>query len=48
MSKRLLSRSKTKIVVFVLLWVAVFGLLSVPSMGSDGAILANGGCHCGH
>ncbi len=48
MSKRLLRRSKAKIAAFVLLWMGFFGLLAVPSMGNDGAMLANGGCHCGH
>jgi hypothetical protein len=28
--------------------VGLLGLLSLPSIGSEGAMLANGGCHCGH
>lgn len=46
MSKRLLRPSKLKIVAGVTFIVDLLGLLTFPSLGGDGAVLANGGCHC--
>ena len=48
MSKRCLKQSRRKIVAFVTILVGLFGLFTVPSLAGDGAVLANGGCHCGH
>ena len=48
MLRRMLKRSKWKMAAFATIILAVVGLLSAPSVGTQGEVLANGGCHCGH
>ena len=46
MFMRWLRGSQWRTGALVLSLAAMLGWLALPSAGSDGVVLANGGCHC--